>query len=111
MTLLCLSRYSKYGNDHQMALLHQCGILMVSSPDSECVQRQRTLDCKKKTSTTPNRRERPLIRKTGRGATERETDGQKEKGRMQCFMKKEDNSLIDIIEHVKTTGERCCHLS
>ena len=28
---------------------------------------------------------------------------------MQCFMKKEANSLIDV-ENV-TTGERCCHLS
>ena len=32
----------------------------------------------------------------------RETDGQKEGGRMQCFMKKEDKSLIDV-EHVETT--------
>ena len=31
-------------------------------------------------------------------------------GRMQCFMKKEDKSLIDV-ENVVTTGERCCHLS
>ena len=29
---------------------------------------------------------------------------------MQCFMKKEDKSLIDI-ENVETTGERGCHLS
>ena len=36
----------------------------------------------------------------------RDTEG----GRMQFFMKKEDNSLIDV-EHVETTGERCCHLS
>ena len=33
------------------------------------------------TSTSPNRRERPLIRKTGWGTTERETDGQKERER------------------------------
>ena len=41
------------------------------------------LDCKKKTSTCPNCRERPLIRKTGWGTTEREreTDGQKERER------------------------------
>ena len=32
----------------------------------------RTLDCKKKTSTYPSRRERPLIRKTGWDTTERE---------------------------------------
>ena len=35
--------------------------------------------------------ERHLIRKTGWGTTERETDGHKERergGRMQCFMKK-----------------------
>ena len=36
----------------------------------------------------------------------REKDG----GRTQCFMKKEDNSLIDL-ENVETTGETCCHLS
>ena len=29
---------------------------------------------------------------------------------MQCFMKKEDKSLLDV-ENVETTGERCCHLS
>ena len=29
---------------------------------------------------------------------------------MQCYMKKEDNSLIDV-ENVETTGERCRHLS
>ena len=43
----------------------------------------------------------------------RETDGQKERergGMVQCFMKKEDTSLIDV-ENVETTGERCCHLS
>ena len=34
-----------------------------------------------------------IIRKTGCGITERETDGQKvERGRMQCFMEKEDNT-------------------
>ena len=35
---------------------------------------------------------------------------EKEGGRMQCFMKKEDQSLIDV-EHVETTGGMCCHLS
>ena len=40
----------------------------------------------------------------------RERDGQKEGGGMQCFMKKEDNSLIGV-ENVVTTGEGCCHLS
>ena len=34
----------------------------------------------------------------------------KERGRMQCFMKKKDKSLIDV-ENVETTGERCCDLS
>ena len=73
---------------------------------------EKTLDCKKKTSTSPNRRERSLIRKTGWGTTEREerqVDRKREKG-MQCFMKKEDNSLIDV-ENVETTGGRSCHLS
>ena len=36
---------------------------------------------------------KPLIRKTGWGNTERETE--KEGGRMQCFTKKEDKSLIE----------------
>ena len=35
---------------------------------------------------------------------------EQEGGRIQCFMKKEDKSLIDV-ENVETTGERCCHLS
>ena len=29
---------------------------------------------------------------------------------MKFFMKKEDESLIDV-ENVVTTGERCCHLN
>ena len=58
---------------------------------------QRSWDRKKKTS--PNRRN-----------IERETDGQKEGERMQCFMKKEDKSPIDV-ENVETTRERCCHQS
>ena len=47
----------------------------------------------------------------GWGTTEREreteTDGQKrekEGGRMQCFMKKEYKSILDV-ENVETTGE------
>ena len=35
---------------------------------------------------------------------------EKEGGRTQCLMKKEDKSLIDV-ENVETSGERCCHLS
>ena len=35
---------------------------------------------------------------------------EKEGGRMQCFMKKKDKSLLDV-ENVETTGVRCCHLS
>ena len=35
---------------------------------------------------------------------------EKEGGRTQCFMKKEDKGLIDV-ENVETTGERCCHLN
>ena len=79
----------------------------------------RALWIARKTSTSPIRREIPLIRKTGCG-TEREerqrdrwTDGQKAReggGRMQGFMKKEDNNLIDV-ENVETTGELCCYLS
>ena len=33
-----------------------------------------------------------------------------EGGRMQCFMKKDDKSMLDV-EHVETAGGRCCHLS
>ena len=43
-----------------------------------------------------------------------ETEGhkkiEKEGGMMQCFMKKEDKTLIDVA-NFETTGERCCHLS
>ena len=37
-------------------------------------------------------------------------DRKREKRGMQCYMKKEDNSLIDV-ESAETTGERCRHLS
>ena len=37
-------------------------------------------------------------------------DRKREKGGTRCYMKKEDNSLIDV-ENVETTGERCRHLS
>ena len=59
------------------------------------------------TSTSPNRREIPLLRNSKWGTTERERDIWTERGReMQCFMKKEYKSMIDV-EHVDTTGERC----
>ena len=35
---------------------------------------------------------------------------EKEGGRLQCLMKKEDKSLIDV-ENVETTDERVCHLN
>ena len=41
---------------------------------------------------------------------ERHMDRKREKRGMQCYMKKEDNSLIDV-ESAETTGERCRHLS
>ena len=41
---------------------------------------------------------------------ERHMDRKREKRGMQCYMKKEDNSLIDV-ENAETTGERCRHLS
>ena len=47
-----------------------------------CRNFKKTLDWKKKTSTSTNRRERQLIRKTGWGYhRKRETDGQKERER------------------------------
>ena len=54
---------------------------------------QRTLDCKKKTSTSSTRRDKPLIRKMGWSTTEREErqmdrNKEKEGGRMQCFFEK-----------------------
>ena len=57
---------------------------------------QITLDCKKKTSTSLNRRERPVIR-TGSGTTERERQmdrtRDKEGGRMcTVFYEKEDKA-------------------
>ena len=63
-----------------MAVLHQC------VNDLWMVNVQRTLNCKKKTSTSPTRREKPLIKKKGLGyhrkrerGRERETDGKKER--------------------------------
>ena len=48
-------------------------------------------------------------RKRERGRwTERERKREREGGRMQCFMKQDDKSLIDV-ENVETTCERCCH--
>ena len=41
---------------------------------------EENMDCKKKTSTSPNCREIPLIRKRD-GVPEKETDGQKERER------------------------------
>ena len=70
---------------------------------------KKTLDWNKKTSTSTNRRERQLIRKTGSGTTER--DRWTERGREDAVLyEKEAKSLIDV-EYVVTTGERCCHLS
>ena len=37
-------------------------------------------------------------------------DRKREKRGVQCYMKKEDNSLIDV-EDVETTGDRCRNLS
>ena len=37
-------------------------------------------------------------------------DRKREKRGMQCYIKKEDNSLIDV-DNVETSGERCRHLS
>ena len=47
----------------------------------------------------------PLIGKTGWGTTEREKGRERGRG-MQCFMKKEDKSLLDV-ENIETAGERC----
>ena len=59
-----------------------------------------------------NRMERLLIRKTGYRKIERQMGRKREKegGRMQCVMKKEDKILIDV-ENVEATGGWCCHLS
>ena len=90
-----------------MAPLHRCGNgHWMGSLDSERLSRERTLNCKKKTLASPNSRERPLIRKTGKRARGRKREG----GCSVRFMKMEDKSLLDV-ENVETTGERCCHLS
>ena len=54
-------------------------------------------------------RERYIYRDRERGM-DININREKEGGRMQCFMKKEDNCLIDV-ENVETTGERCYHLN
>ena len=57
-----------------------------------------------------------ILRNMGWGTTERERERQtdrkseKEGGKMQCFMKKEDKSQIDVA-NVVNTGKMCCHLS
>ena len=51
----------------------------------------------KKPSTSPNSRERPLIRKTGWGTTERKREGE-----CAVFYEKEDESMLDV-ENVETT--------
>ena len=58
---------------------------------------KKTLDCKKKTSTSPNSRERPLIRKTGWGTTE-----SARKRVCTVFYEKDDKSMLDV-ENVETT--------
>ena len=71
------------------------------------------IDCKKKTSTSPNHKERPLNRKTGCGTTERERERDRwteRERKRECVMKHVHKSLIDV-ENVETTGEMCCHLS
>ena len=89
-----------------MALLHQSGNGQWMGPlDRQCDQRQITLDCKKTISASPNRRERPLLSKTGWGTTERkrETYGQKEReiGREEAVLyEKEDKSMMDA-DHVE----------
>ena len=79
-----------------------------------CLTTEKNFGLQEKTSTSPNRRERPLIRKTEWGTTERErdiwTERERKGGCSAIIMKKEDNSLIDV-ENVETTGERCRHLS
>ena len=57
----------------------------------------------RKRRATEGQKERDRWRERAR---KRENEG----GRMQWFMKKEETTLIDV-EHVKTTSERCCHLS
>ena len=77
---------------------------MAAVLDSECVKRQRTCGLQEETSTSPNRRERPLIRKIGWGTTERDRDRWTERERKrECFMKKEDKSLI-YLENVETAS-------
>ena len=58
---------------------------------------KRTCGLQEETSTSPNRRERPQIRKIGWGTTERDRDRWTERERKrECLMKKEDKSLIYV---------------
>ena len=62
----------------------------MGSPDSESVQLQITLNCKKKTSTSSLRRERPLIKTTGWVPL-------KERGKLtERERQRENKSLIDV---------------
>ena len=81
----------------KVALLQQFGKLIVIGWIHWIVN---VSNCKELWIARRNRREIPLIRKTGLGTTERERerhmDRKREKRGMQCYMKKEDNSLIDV---------------
>ena len=57
---------------------------------------QTTLDCKKKTSTSPNSRERPLIRKTGWGTYHRK----RERGREDAVFYEKGGKKPDYVENV-----------
>ena len=59
--------------------------------------------CKKKTSTSPNRKERPLIRKTGWGTTERKRERDRWTGR-EREKRREDAVLY---EKGGKTPDRC----
>ena len=69
-------KVTKEENDHYMAPLHLCGNGHWIVNVFNCKE---TLDCKKKTSTSPNSRERLLIMKKGWCTTERENE--RERGR------------------------------
>ena len=96
-----------------MAPLHLCGNgHWMGSLDSEYVSLQKNFGLQEENINISKQQGKNTNYENGMGYHKKvkERKREKEEGRMQCFMKKKDKSLLDV-ENVETTGVRCCHLS